>query len=244
MVPLRPEELLLSGHAEELPDLPVRRADRLRRLDRGRGGRRDVPDRHRAGPHGGGHRQVAARRRRDRADPRRRPFAARLQPLRRTADRDRDQAHRGHRGQGARGGAGVRGDAAGTAPGARRLGRPDGAGVVALRRERVAAAGRQCTAWHPDRDQERQLAAQRRAGRALRDHPAGGDPGRRRVDQAGDPALAGGLRHHEPGPQQGDGGGLPLLPRARPGAGGADAGSGSSSCAARCRSRRSSGRSG
>ncbi len=36
VVPLRPEELLLPGHAEELPDLPVRRADRLRRLDRRR----------------------------------------------------------------------------------------------------------------------------------------------------------------------------------------------------------------
>ena len=34
-----PEELLLPGHAEELPDLAVRRADRLRRLD-GRRGRR------------------------------------------------------------------------------------------------------------------------------------------------------------------------------------------------------------
>ena len=42
VVPVRPEELLLPGHAEELPDLAVRRADRLRRLhgrrraDRGR----------------------------------------------------------------------------------------------------------------------------------------------------------------------------------------------------------------
>ena len=33
VVPLRAEELLLPGHAEELPDLAVRRADRLRRLD-------------------------------------------------------------------------------------------------------------------------------------------------------------------------------------------------------------------
>ena len=33
---------------------------------------------------------------------------------------------------------------------------------------------------HPDRDQERQLAAQRRAGDPLRDHPAGGGAGRRR----------------------------------------------------------------
>ena len=32
VVPLRPEELLLPGHAEELPDLAVRRADLLRRL--------------------------------------------------------------------------------------------------------------------------------------------------------------------------------------------------------------------
>ena len=31
VVPVRPEELLLPGHAEELPDLAVRRADRLRR---------------------------------------------------------------------------------------------------------------------------------------------------------------------------------------------------------------------
>ena len=39
VVPVRPEELLLPGHAEELPDLAVRRADRLRRLPRRR--RRD-----------------------------------------------------------------------------------------------------------------------------------------------------------------------------------------------------------
>ena len=114
VVPVRPEELLLPGHAEELPDLPVRRADRLRRLDRGRGRRRDLPDRHRAGAHGGGHRQVAARRRRDRADPRRRPLAAGLQPVRSAADRDRDQADRGHRGQGPGGGAGVRRRCCGT----------------------------------------------------------------------------------------------------------------------------------
>ena len=36
VVPVRPEELLLPGHAEELPDLAVRRADRLRRLPRRR----------------------------------------------------------------------------------------------------------------------------------------------------------------------------------------------------------------
>ena len=36
VVPLRAEELLLPGHAEELPDLAVRRADRVRRLARRR----------------------------------------------------------------------------------------------------------------------------------------------------------------------------------------------------------------
>ena len=36
VVPVRAQELLLPGHAEELPDQPVRRADRLRRLDRRR----------------------------------------------------------------------------------------------------------------------------------------------------------------------------------------------------------------
>ena len=41
LVPVRPEELLLPGHAEELPDQPVRRAALHRRLPRRRGRRRD-----------------------------------------------------------------------------------------------------------------------------------------------------------------------------------------------------------
>ena len=57
MVPVRAQELLLSGHAEELPDLAVRRAVVRRRLPRRRRRGRDVPDRHRAGAPGGGHRQ-------------------------------------------------------------------------------------------------------------------------------------------------------------------------------------------
>ncbi len=39
VVPVRPEELLLPRHDQGLPDLPVRRADRVRRLGRGGGGR-------------------------------------------------------------------------------------------------------------------------------------------------------------------------------------------------------------
>ena len=93
-------------------------------------------------------------------------------------------------------------------------------------------------ARHPDRDQERELAAQRRAGGPLRDHPPGGAAGRRRLDQAGDPALAGGLRapRHR------------AAARSRPRTTATSpsrtwcrwrrAGSGSSSCAARCPNRR------
>ena len=64
--------------------------------------------------------------------------------------------------------------AARPAPRARRQRRPDGAGLPALRRQRVAAADAAGPVRHPHRDQERQLAAQRRARRALRDLPAGG----------------------------------------------------------------------
>ena len=55
---LPPEELLLSGHAEELPDQPVRPAD-LRRghLDVELPDGDDEPRGHHARPHGGGHRQ-------------------------------------------------------------------------------------------------------------------------------------------------------------------------------------------
>ena len=61
-----------------------------------------VPRRDRARPHGGGHRQVAARRRRHRPHPRRRLLAGRLQPRRHPADRDRHQADPRHRREGAR----------------------------------------------------------------------------------------------------------------------------------------------
>ena len=54
-------------------------------------GGRDRADRDRARAHGGGHRQVAARRRADRPDLRRRVLAARLQPGRRAAGGDRHQ---------------------------------------------------------------------------------------------------------------------------------------------------------
>ena len=124
VVPVRPEELLLPRHAEELPDLAVRRADRLRGIPgrRGAGGRgraRDVSGGHRAGSHGGGHRQVAARRRQHRPHPRRRLLPGRLQPRRHPTDRDRHQARGRHRREGSRGRPRLRRTAARDAPRAR-----------------------------------------------------------------------------------------------------------------------------
>ena len=69
---------------------------------------------------------------------------------------------------------------------------------------------------HPYRDEERQLAAQRRAGRTQRDDPAGRRARRRRPDHPGDAPLPRGHRRDDVRPQQGRGDRLPLLPGARP----------------------------
>ena len=97
VVPLRPEELLLPGHPQGLPDQPVRRAAVHRRPPGRRGRRRDLPGRDRAGAPRGGHRQEPARRWRHRPHPRRRPLAGRLQPGRHPAGRDRHPADARHR---------------------------------------------------------------------------------------------------------------------------------------------------
>ncbi len=70
---------------------------------------------------------------------------------------------------------------------------------------------------NPHRDQERQLAAQRRTGGALGDHPPGRAAGLRYPNQARDAALLRGDRRHASGAQQGRGDRLPVLPRARSG---------------------------
>ena len=113
LVPVRPQELLLPGHAQGLPDQPVRRAAVLRRLaGRHRADRRrrhrGGPGRDRAGPHGGGHRQAHPRRWCDRPHPRRRLLPGRLQPRRDPAGRDRHQAGHRDRGAGTGGGQGLR----------------------------------------------------------------------------------------------------------------------------------------
>ena len=245
MVPLRAEELLLPGHAEELPDLAVRRADLLRGLPRRRRGRGDVPRRDRARAHGGGHREVAARRRRDRSHPRRRPLAGRLQPRRHPADRDRHQADPGRGGEGAGRRTRVRLAAARPDPRPRCLRGADGPGQPARRREPVAGAEGLRGARDPHRDQERQLVPLGRAGGALRDAAPRRHPRRGRLDPAGDAALARGHRRDHERSREVGRRRLPLLPRARPGAGGAEPGVGRGAAAhaarrTRCSSARGS----
>ena len=133
-VDLPPEELLLSGHAQGLPDQPVRHPHQRRRLA-GAAGR--PADRHRAGPHGRGHRQDDSCRRR-RPHPRGSPLAGGLQPGRRPAGRDRQRP----RPPGGRGGPDLRRRAARHPGGDRGFGRKDGGGVAAGRRQRVGPARR------------------------------------------------------------------------------------------------------
>ncbi len=95
-------------------------------------GMQDHPGRDRAGAPGGGHRQVAARGRGHRPDPRRRVLARRLQPGRHPAGGDRDQADRGNRRGRARRRPRLRHRAAGSAPLPGRLRRADGGGLAAL----------------------------------------------------------------------------------------------------------------
>ena len=142
------------------------------------------------------------------------------------------------------GGPGLRRRAAGSAEIPWRVRCSDGPGVAALRRQPVADAGRQPGARHPDRDQERQLAAVGGAGGPVRDHPAGGRSRGRRPDQAGDQALRRVDRDDGVGSVEGDRRGLPVLPRARPGAARPGRRNGWSRSGRRCRSCRGCGATG
>ncbi len=129
---------------------PVRRADRLRGLGRGRARERPrLPGADRARPHGGGRRQAHARRRLDRPHPGRRVLARRLQPRRRAARRDRHEADLRRRGRRARAREGVRLDDPRHRALARHLRGAHGARQPALRRERVAAPARHRDASAP-----------------------------------------------------------------------------------------------
>ncbi len=217
MVPLRPEELLLPGHAEELPDFAVRRADRHQRLPRGAAGRRHhLAGGDRAGAHGGRHRQADPPRQRNGPHRRCHRFADRLQPCRCPADRNRHQAHCGGRRPGTADRPVLCDRTAGPVARVGRIRCQDGPGLDALRRQRVTKAHRDNRIRHPDRDQERQLAQKRRGRRALRNAAPRRVAGVRWPDYPGDQALSRG-RVHQPGPRQGDRAGLPVFPRTRPG---------------------------
>ena len=220
VVPVRAEELLLPGHAEELPDLAVRRADRLRRLDRRRASdgetfRIEIERAHMEEDTGKSLHVGGSTGRIHGADYSLVDYNRAGIPLIEIVTKPIA-------------GAGEKAPAVARAYVAQLRDLLLGLGVSDVRMEQgslrcdvnlsLAPAGSR-RARHPHRDQERQLAALGRAGGALRDPAAGRDPRRGRDDHPGDPALARGHRRHHRRPREVRRRGLPLLPRARPGAG-------------------------
>ena len=206
-VPVPPEELLLSGHAQELSDQPVRRAHLQGRVARGR----RAPHRHRAGAHGGGHGEVdpcGA----ERAHPRVGRLPRRLQPRRRAADGDSVGARPAIAGRSAS----VRVGAARHPRRPRRVRREDGGGVSPRRRQRLAAPRRRWRVRDQGRDQEHELSAVGAEGVGIRDRAPDRRPRRGRDRGAGDAPFRREHGHHLHHAHQGGGGGLPVLPRARP----------------------------
>ena len=110
-----------------------------------------------------------------------------------------------------------------------RLRREHGGGQPAGRRQRLRAPGRQRGARHQDRAEEHeQLPLPRARRRSRADAPARGARGGRR-GRPGDAPLRPAHRRPDPAALEGGGARLPLLPRARPGAAGADRGDGAGS---------------
>ena len=195
VVPVRPEELLLPGHAEELPDLA---STTSRCASTATSTSRSTARPYRVGSSGCTWRRTPASRCTSAAPP-----VASTAPTTRWStttgpasrwSRSSPSRSPGTGAQGPRGREGLRHRAARPAARARRLRRAHGAGLAALRRQRVAAPRRRDELGHPHRDQERQLAALGRARRALRDRAAGRRARRRRAGRAGDPALPRGHR--------------------------------------------------
>ena len=206
--PVRAQALLLPGHAEELPDQPVRGAAGRARRARDRGGRRHSRHRRPAPPPGGGRRQAGPRgHARDRAvEP------GGLQPRRRAADGDRLQARppelRG-------GGAPISGRSARSCSTSR-------SATATWRRARSAATrtsrcGRRARGVrHQGRDQEPELLPERPARARVRG-PAPGAGARRRASGSsrrrgsGIPTVP-----HRVHALEGVRPRLPIFPRARP----------------------------
>ena len=225
---LGPQELLLPGPAQGLPDQPVRAAPGVGRPARG-GDLATAPWRWAS-------RGPTSRRTRPASSTR----AWRDRPVS-LLDYDRsgvaahgDRHRAGH--PRCRDGAALRRGAAPAARDHRRLGRGHGERPDARRGQRLAAAGRHGGLRDPRRGQEHELVPLGRAGHRLRDRAPGGRPARGRAAHPGDARLGRRPRPHLPHAHQGDLGRLPLLPRAGPAAAARWTPPGSTRSAARCRS--------
>ena len=180
--PLGPQELLLPGPAQGLPDQPVRPAARVaraadvRHVGRAVHGRRSpAPTSRRTRP--------SSSTRTDADGPRGQP--RRLQPVRRAADGDRHRARHPDR----RAGPPLRRGAAAAAALDRRVGRRHGARPDAGRGERLAPAARHGAVRDAGRGQEHELVPLRGAGDRLRDRAPGRGARRRRAAHPGDARL-------------------------------------------------------
>ena len=209
-VAVRPQELLLSGPAQGLPDLAVRPAVLNRRSDH---------DRHAPGREGGPPRADPSRGGRRQAPPRHavrgRPqgrLARGLEPRRCAARRDR----LGARPSLARGGGGLPDGAPPPRPLHGRLRRRHGEGQPPLRRQRLDAPFGDRAALDAGGDQERQLDPLRREGHRARDREAGRGRRPRREDRPGDASLGREGRPDGLDARQGRGARLPVFPGARP----------------------------
>ena len=120
-------------------------------------------------------------------------------------------------------GAGLRVQAAHHPALSRHLRRRHGEGQPARRRQRLGAQARR-QARHALRDQERQLDPLHRPGHRGRGAPPDRHPRGRRQDRPGDAAVRPRQGRDALDALQGRGARLPLLPRSRPAAAGADAG--------------------
>ena len=230
LVPLRAQELLLPGHAEELPDLAVRRADLRRRAPRRRGRRADgtstvrveIERAHMEEDTGKSLHVGGATGRIHGADYSLVDYNRAGIPLIEIVTKPVEGT-----------GALAPEVAAAYVTELRELMRTLGVSDVRMEQGSLRCDVNVSLRRSPGdplgtRSETKNVNSLRSVERAVRYEisPSGGAARRRRPGRAGDPALARGHRRHHARAVQGAGRGLPLLPRARPRAGRARAGVG------------------